>query len=281
MSLAAKVALGAGAASAVAAAASEIASVVKSAIKSAPAKKKKKNIKNKKNQKQNKQQQLFIGPNNRSFVRVPSAFGVVTSSSNNPVTCTVPFSTTTLSLKASATGVIQLHNDSTTHVSSLGQVLNPTYAVASDNTNSLGFASAPIRNICGNFVLWRFKRLVVEWVPLQPSSYAGVVAYGYIEDAANTAVPNLDNIGSLTTNVSSPVWQPVSLDITPSLMAGPIGGYYEVDGSSEAVEADYRLECQGSFYATYVGPPRTDDLFGYFRFTGMIELRDIADSTLT
>lgn len=248
-----------------------------------------------------------VGLNSARLVNAPTTFGIIRRGVGTTASSMVPFSSSALSLKVVWDGAVPnvrrvyFHNEVTSNFSQYGQGLNPSYNGAND-TNSIGFSSAVLREMSKNFVLWRFRKLKLQWNPLVGTSsppLAGLtgpqlstspnVSFGYIPEGAPSpsTVPNYDSILTLSSSLSGPAWCPMEMDLTSHLQTGPCGGFYYIDGNQGSSESDLRQECQGSLFGTIIGDPGdvggggSSQTYGFVTLSGILELKDIASDLFT
>jgi hypothetical protein len=166
----------------------------------------------------------------------------------------------------------------------------PGYNVSGGNP-VLACVPVPIQSLSQNFLKWRFKKLLLTWCPVQPTSQPGNIAIAVVPEpsfqgaAATTSYALVSAIkGAQTT----PVWAPLTIDMTSCLDStdgSPSWKYRDATtGTGAAETAIERQQYAGLLLVGSVGLAGTsgsgNTIMGVFTLSGILQLRDLCTTTI-
>jgi hypothetical protein len=134
-----------------------------------------------------------------------------------------------------------------------------------------------IAQLCINFAAYRFKRLKVTFVPMLPTSTAGVIAFGATADPLDLAPVNIQTVMSAGTNMMCSLWQDCTMDLTPIVTTRSRLPWYVTRNDSN-LSTETRMTCPGSINGFCVAPTAfaAVGLLGFLRFEGVIEFTSLS-----
>jgi len=238
----------------------------------------------------------------RRMVSAPSARGIVTRQTAD-FSLSIPFTAVNLVLQSlnTAADAVRLYDGTSASgvqgTGAVGTVLGIGGSFTPTGGNAV-MASLPltIRGIASSFAKWRYRDLTISWVPTGASatSTTGSVVFTVVPDGnlqQNTRATTYSGVFATRNSKSTPIWQPVSLNVTQSLDGFSDDGsaswkYVDNQFSNAGTGTDVPLErqqCAGLFLVGTSGVAQaTSTVFalGYFELSGTLELKDLVDVSM-
>ena len=235
--------------------------------------------------KTNNRKKKSKGNNNMSrqpLIGAPSALSVPGSAKLNSLegVFSVPFEGMDITLSNGDSGSAHssfapLYSDGT-NTNSSGLDFNPTSS--SNHPGAFGLAIAKVAQC---FSLFRLTRLSVEYIPMFATSVSSIYTMGASGDPYDAAPTSAQQVGALSPNKPTAAWCPVIMDLNsivknsrmPWYSTSPVG-----TGDSQS-----RLSAPGSLQSYLTGFTNVNPsaAFGFLRFSGVIQFKNLARVDLT
>jgi hypothetical protein len=219
---------------------------------------------------------LVMASNSNRYVTAPSIVGFNGFGGSSESVVSMPFSGLSISLLATTStpsGSVTFLDGTNTNINGLD--LNPA-----SYSSYPALCGLSLANLAKSFVLFRFRRLQVEFVPVYPTSYGGVMAFGFTANTADIAPASIQAVLSSSTNMISSIWSPCSMNIP---VHESIQNWYIVNPSGATTYVSSRQSAPGSiqcYYSLPGGSVTANALMGFLRIEGVIEFSQLARADL-
>lgn len=214
----------------------------------------------------------------RTLVSAPASIGYQIRGSMSHSPFTVRGHSLGGSLVTNASNVFQLNNAS----GAASSCDNFDLDLLGGGSTQNNFKAFPltVTNVCASFTQYRWKKLILNWVPTASTNVGISVAFGVTPETSTTAGTSLIGFGDIALRqvaTTTPVWSPVSLNLLAP--GGLRSDWLFLDSQITNVQSQLRQECAGSIAISGGGASVLNTTYGYFYLEFEVELQGLALET--
>jgi len=234
---------------------------------------------------------LNMASNSSLTVMGPVSRGVVRQGPSRQAPITIPFTSFILQAQMNIGSDIAYVRDGVISSAAqgtgfAGTSLTAQGGIAASTPSFLQSLPTVLVNVASSFARWRYKKLFLEFSPVQPTSASGSIAIAIVGDGSSTnasTATSYAGVASTYNSLITPIWNRAKLDVTSNLNPG----WHFVDlvgtsGTSAVNEAIARQVSPAVLMVSTSGCVSTINnyVIGNIVLSGEIELQDLIDTKM-